>query len=830
MNLFLQRLLFLLLAAAIPLLAAGQTSILLETYESAPAEYNLTSSPMPPGMVTPPSHGTYTLGLNGSSPNYKLTYTPQNGFIGQDFIRISRWTCPIVSQCFQYIDVYITVVPAKVIARQDNAATQSGVPVSINVLNNDFSSRNVLVLSSISSVNNGEATFSPGQSEISFTPTPGFSGIALLNYIVCDDDNNCDNGNVSIHVTATDTPSTDTLRVYTHKNTTQSLLLPPGFQPIAGPNSGTYQSSGVELPEYTPNNNFTGADEILFSDGNRQIRSIITVLNTQFNQFAKDDVAFTTPGVAVEFNVLQNDAFGTSALMFNISQQPANGTLVTGPANGLVTYVPNPGFTGTDSFKYTSRRPFGSSSLETATARIVVSNFEPAAATYQMYTPKVTPLVIGNNVPVPNFQFFVTDQPDFGEVLLLPGNVDTTLLGQNITGYNMVIYIPEDGVNSGDDEFEIAYCVSSNASGGCTFMRTVKIEVQILDVGQGNGPMCFNDCIWTGDTNLDGTVNMEDLLPIGLYMGEAGLPRPDNNPGIWYGKYSDNWENPFVAYPVDLKHLDADGNGFVSAVDTAAISQFYGNTHGINVRNTSLSPYTINLTGNIFAGPGDVVELKMLLGSPTQPAVNVYGLTFPFQYNPSLFVPSSVYAGFSHNSWLSYNSPILFMNRNNMEGLLETGFTRTTGRPASGAGEIGTVHLIIVDDLTGIRLGGNQIITEVGGGLSTMMGGNGQTFGVEIEKVNITIRFDHPEVPLNEDLLKIWPNPVGDYLNVHLNGGKEFEEIQVFNIMGQLVYKTGKMYARHAQIGVNQLDNGIYFLSVKTPEGLIRKKFEVIKP
>jgi hypothetical protein len=830
MNLFLQKLLFLLLVAALPLLAAGQTSILLETYEGTVAEYNLTSSPMPPGMVTPPSHGTHTLGLNGSSPNYKLTYTPQNGFIGQDFIRISRWTCPIVSQCFQYIDVYITVVPAKVLARQDNVATQVGVPVSINVLNNDFSSRNVLVLSSISSVNNGVATFTPGESEVLFSPSPGFTGIALLNYIVCDDDNNCDNGNVSVHVSSPNTPSLDTLRVFTHKNTAQSLLIPPGFQRVSGPNNGTYQSTGLELPEYTPGNNFTGLDQILFSDGNRQIRAVITVLNTQFNQFAKDDQAFTTPGVPVEFNVLQNDAFGTAALMFNVVQQPANGTLVTGPSNGLVTYVPNPGFTGTDFFKYSSRRPFGASNLETATARIVVSNFEPAAATYQMYTPKATPLIIGNNVPVPNFQFFVTDQPDLGQILLLPGAVDTTLLGQPISGYNMVVYIPQNSIPSGNDEFEVAFCISSNTSGSCTFMRTVKIKVQILDIGTGDSPLCFSDCIWAGDTNLDGIVNMEDLLPIGLYMGEAGIPRSDNAPGNWFGKYSSNWENPFVAFPHDLKHLDADGNGFVSALDTAAISQFYGKTHGINVSNISQSPYTINLTGNIFAGPGDVVELKMQLGTANQPALNVYGLTFPFQYSPELFVPSSVNARFSHQSWLSYNSPILFMNRNNMEGLLESGFTRTTGRPASGAGEIGTVNLIIVDDLTGIRLGGDQIQVEVGGGFSTMMGDNGQTFGAEIEKVKITIRFDHPQVPLNNDLLKVWPNPTGDFLNVHLNGGKTFEEIQIFNIMGQMVYKTGKMVARNAQIGVNQLDNGLYIITLKTQEGVLHRKFEVLKP
>ncbi len=831
MNVSLQRLLFQLLILSVPLLVQGQTSIVLETYESTAVEYTFTSTPMPPGTVVSPINGTHTLTATGQPNTYKLTYTPNDGFFGQDFIRITRWTCPIISQCFQYLDLYITVVPAKVTARQDNVATTSGNPVSINVLSNDFSSRGVLILSSISSVNNGTATFTPGSPNVQFTPAPGFKGVALLNYIVCDDENNCDNGNVSIHVSSTTPPATDTVRVFTHRNTPQSILIPPGFQRVSGPSFGAYSDSGQELPEYTPNNNFTGLDFINFSNGNRQVVARIQVLNTAFNQFAKDDIAYTTPGVSVEFNVLENDAFGTAAINFTIVQQPANGVLTVGPSNGLVTYTPNPGFSGTDSFRYSSRRPFGSSNTETATARISVSNFAPASTTYHMYTPRVTPLVIGNNVPVPNFQFFVTDNADHGQVLLLQGQVDTVIYGRQITGYNMVLYVPNSYVTQGEDEFEIAYCVnSSNSGNGCSFMRTIKIEVDILNIGSGNGPMCFGDCVWTGDTNFDGVVNMEDLLPIGLFMGEAGLPRPDNNPSLWYAKYAENWDNPFVPFSVDLKHLDADGNGYVSAHDTIAIHNFYGNTHGITAGKAPLSPYTINLVGDVFAGPGDVVELKMVLGSTNQPALNVYGFTFPFEYNPNIFVPGSVQTSFSHKSWLSYNSPILFMNRNNMEGRLETGFTRTTGRAASGFGEIGTVHLIIVDDITGIRMGGDDLSVEVGGGLSTMMNSAGQTFGVEIEKVKIHIRYAHElEAPLTDDLLKVWPNPVGDYLNVHLNGGKEFERVTIYNLMGQMVYNTGNMKARNAQIGVNQLDNGIYILSVDTPEGRINKKIEVLK-
>ncbi len=456
MNVFLQRILYQLLIFSVPLILLGQTSILLETVENTPGEYVFSSSPMAPGIVVQAQHGAATIGPSGTLNSYRLTYTPATNFIGQDFVRVSRWTCP-TPHCFQYLDFYITVVPARVDARQDNVSTGVNTSVTINVLSNDYSSRGILILNSISSVNNGTATFVPGTPNIQFTPAPGFEGVTLLNYIVCDDENNCDNGNVSVHVTGEIVPSTDTIKVFTRKATPQVVLIPPGFQRTSGPSSGAYNDSGLELPEYTPGATFTGMDYIRFSDGNRQIVVAISVMNVVLNQFAKDDAAYTTPGVSVEFNVLENDAFGTSASMFTIVTPPSNGTLVLGPENGLVTYTPNPGYHGTDAFRYSSRRPFGASNLETATAKVFVSNFEPSAATYRMVTPKMTPLVIGNNVPVPNFQFFVTDQANNGNVLLLQGEVDTVILGRSIKGYNMVVYVPDANVLAGEDEFEIAY-------------------------------------------------------------------------------------------------------------------------------------------------------------------------------------------------------------------------------------------------------------------------------------------------------------------------------------------------------------------------------------
>jgi hypothetical protein len=85
-----------------------------------------------------------------------------------------------------------------------------------------------------------------------------------------------------------------------------------------------------------------------------------------------EDVAVsTTPGTPVEVPLTCTDE-NNNPLTLSIASQPANGTL--GPINqgrGTVTYTPNAGFTGTDSFTF--RASDGAAQSEPATATITVT-------------------------------------------------------------------------------------------------------------------------------------------------------------------------------------------------------------------------------------------------------------------------------------------------------------------------------------------------------------------------------------------------------------------------------------------------------------------------
>ncbi|MEN0006580.1 MAG: T9SS type A sorting domain-containing protein, partial [Bacteroidota bacterium] len=541
---------------------------------------------------------------------------------------------------------------------------------------------------------------------------------------------------------------------------------------------------------------------------------------------------YTSSYSSIEFNVLENDKFGLNSSCFSVVSQPQFGSITEASwPKGTITYQPSPGFSGVYKFTYRINSPLCDEDFETATVYVFVSNFEPAGSKFLMSTPKLTPLVIGYNVPIQDFRFQIVDQGELGQVEFFEGQQDVSIYGKEVSGFNLIVYTPDLGVVSGTDEFEIKYCVLDDNN--CVYEQSVKVEVEILDIGDGINPSCFGDCIWPGDTNFDGVVNMEDLMPLGLKMGKIGVPRSEINLTQWYGQFGDNWENEIENMELNIKHLDTDGDSIIMGTDTSAISDFYGLTHSLYSNGVPFNQYAIELTGTIFASPGDLIELDMKLGNDNQPAVDVYGFVFPFNYNPDFFVGESVDISFDDNSWLTYNSPVLYMTKNHSNGLSEAGFTRTSGNAASGKGIIGKVQLIIQDDIIGIRTDEDELAINIGGGVATAMNGQGQQFGIEMGGATIHIVLDKEEEQLNKELrddqLIVYPNPTPNMLNVHLNGGQDFERVVLFTLTGQQVFDSGNIQTNHLELNTQQLTNGIYLLSVHAPNGVINRKVEVLR-
>ncbi len=784
---------------------------------------------------TPFSTPNKQKGIKGTPAINHIYYVPPTGFIGRDTVTIKyqRQFGAYGSQDAIKL-LYISVFPSYLIAENDYAATLEGQYVDIDILANDIGNGTNLAVADIPNVNNGSAETINNGTQIRFYPAPGFTGVANLNYTICDAQGSCDMATVSICVNPNSPPANSSLFIFTEKNSPQVVLaeVDSNYVLTTTPLHGTLET--LETMVYVPNQNYVGFDSMVFSDPvNNRTRSIVVrVLNVPGkNVFLFDDVFHTAVGeVLDEIHLLKNDNGGdylTSVSVVGYPNTQAGGQLLylSHIGKGVYRYTPPAGFTGIDKFKYKAFSP-NSGYSEEAWCYIFVNNLNPSKPVYQISTPKNTPIVLGDHLPISTYEFVNYGAgANKGSVTYYPGQQTiTSSNGQVFSGYNMLVYDPNSG-ETGEDEFEFNYCPGNPAS-PCPLVKV------IVDINEDAEQECAgNACVWPGDTNKDGVVDVRDILPIGLYIGEIGLERTSGN-AQWHGQYADNWNSIYVTgLEYDVKHLDADGDGIVSARDTSAILQHYGKYHNLTpepVGAINELPFYIQEPDLSDVSPGDVFYAPIYLGNDTTHATNAYGLTFSIDYDPTFF--ESVKVLFSDMAWMKYNSPVLSLTHEPFPGKLDAGYTRTSGISASGYGIIGVVEFIVIDDIAGNRLKSNA--TTVTLNPMGMMNGNGQVFGLNGNSFTMTLNLNEPpaEKQIAEDLLAVFPNPATQIVNLHLNGqGNEMERVILYNMVGAVVFDSGNVQAKRMQLDVSRLQSGVYTARVFANGEVLSKKIEVIR-
>ena len=136
--------------------------------------------------------------------------------------------------------------------------------------------------------------------------------------------------------------------------------------------NGSY--SFVPVPNYNgsvPHVTYTVVDN---NDPNDTDTSILSITVTPLNDtpVANDDNTSTSPGTPVDIAVLGNDSDPDGDILtVTIDTNASHGT-VSVDSNGTVTYTPNTGFSGIDTFTYTVSDGHGGT--DTATVRVTVTS------------------------------------------------------------------------------------------------------------------------------------------------------------------------------------------------------------------------------------------------------------------------------------------------------------------------------------------------------------------------------------------------------------------------------------------------------------------------
>jgi hypothetical protein len=250
-------------------------------------------------------------------------------------------------------------------AVDDEATTKEDSAVTIDVLANDIDPDGDALTVSASQPVDGTVAVEPDGS-VTYVPPPDFAGMTTLTYTVSHSSAEPDGATVTVTVEPVNDPpvprdddaTTDedtpvVISVLTNDiDVDGDELTVDAKQPDAG--SVTVKNDGTV--KYSPAPDFAGTDAFTYSvsDGAaKPVEAAVTVTVNPVNDapIAEDDDD-ATEGSPVTIGVLANDVDPDGdPLSVQPGSAPQHGEILINP-DGTVTYTPNPGFVGTDTFTY----------------------------------------------------------------------------------------------------------------------------------------------------------------------------------------------------------------------------------------------------------------------------------------------------------------------------------------------------------------------------------------------------------------------------------------------------------------------------------------------
>jgi VCBS repeat-containing protein len=350
-------------------------------------------------LASPPSHGTLALSADGS-----FTYTPEPGYSGADSFTYQANDGAASSE--------LATVNFAIEARNDGPVAspdayggpqgQSIVVEAPGVLGNDNDPEgDALTAVLVSEPSNGQLDLAADGS-FTYTTNAGFVGTDSFTYAA--DDGGARSDEVTVILEITDLPNTaptaadDDATVAAGDDLVVGVpgVLGNDTDPdgddlsavlVTGPTHGSLVLVSDGGYTYTPDLGFDGTDTFTYvaHDGTAASEAAtVTITVTPVNRppIASGDIY-----AANQDEPLTVDVPGVLGNDTDPDGDPLSAELATGPGHGQIelmpdgalTYVPEPGFTGTDSFTYTARDGSADSEPVTVTIEVAAVNHPPVA-------------------------------------------------------------------------------------------------------------------------------------------------------------------------------------------------------------------------------------------------------------------------------------------------------------------------------------------------------------------------------------------------------------------------------------------------------------------
>ncbi len=489
--------------------------------------------------------------------------------------------------------IFVTVANIPPVANPDNFAMTENTTNTFSPLINDLVQTPGGSLTIIGvSPTNGVATIAG--TNVIFTPTLDFVGVATIGYVITDNVGGTNSSVITVNVTNVPPVAfgqSANLTENTARNLTLTgsdpISLPLTYIIVSGPASGTLSlvNTNTGAVTYTPNLNYTGADAFTFRVNNGYNNSpaaTVNILVTNIPPIANPDSYTVLANSTNGFSPLLNDIVNTpGGILSLVSVSATNGTATISGTN--VIFTPDTDYTGPATIGYTITDGIGgtSSSVISVTvftvADVAVSKSGPAtvfAASNLTYTVSVT-----NFGPSSASSVVVTDALPIG-VTFVSATGGGNASG-NMVSWNLGTLLSGQGSN-------VTVTVTAPASGTLTNVATV------------NSP--------TPDTNLLNNVTppvVTSLTPVAdLAIGKAGPA------GVRFGTNFD--------YTISVTNFGPSSATGISVTDSLPAGLVFVSSVPVATTNANHQVIWTNL-GSLVAG--ETTNLTLTVISPASGTV-----------------------------------------------------------------------------------------------------------------------------------------------------------------------------------------------------------------